>query len=147
MAQVTGGACVSEHAVYAVNGQDGRPVGKLRFSVDPEPRAWSDLLVIVADTENGRSWTFHLTASNGYSLNYLLPQDEAAFSESLRIFFFRKDAHGALKTVAIPQSGEPAPDALFTPTLGLELWYATNVDANRTHFPAEIWYRTACDEG
>lgn len=140
-----GAACLARDAVYAIAAPE-RDAGEARLAPLEHPQTYSDLGLVISDPANGRSWRFTFTASNGYSMNYILPDppDEIAFPNALHVFFFREDKAGRLVPVDIPQAGDVAPDALFMPELAVSLWYETSGEKNRTALRTGLWYRSSC---
>lgn len=131
--------CTGKSAHYTMPGADGF---ELTLELRPEPLAWSDLDVVLKTP--ARTFRFSLTASNGYSYNYAvqeepaLPADEGTDGEdgSQRIFFFTKD----LSLLELPQGKSPAPDLIFLPDLGGELWYSEP----REFLPIGVWRLKGC---
>ncbi|MCA0434480.1 MAG: hypothetical protein LCH46_14610 [Proteobacteria bacterium] len=125
--------CLGDGAVYRIDGAEGF---ELRFKKAAEPYAASDLEAVLVTPQ--RSLTFSMTASNGYSMNYLLPDEvKEGEEESFRLYGFDE----TLAAAELPQSGRPAPRYFFTPDLGLALWYA---GGQRQYLPAEMWRLQPC---
>lgn len=135
----TAADCKGKDARYAM---DGVTDFSLTLKERAEPMAWSDLDVVLKTP--ARTFRFSLTASNGYSYNYAvqeepaLPADEGTDGEdgSQRIFFFTKD----LSLLELPQGKSPAPDLIFLPDLGGELWYSEP----REFLPIGVWRLKGC---
>jgi hypothetical protein len=131
-------ACPAERAGYAL---DGDPDHRLDLDLAPHPNAWSALRLTLTTRSGPRHFTF--TASNGYSLTYLVPDPPAAGIDEadgsrppLEVYVFDR----GLKLLDLPQPGAPAPAFLFAPGLGPLLWYG----AGREELPLGIWRFAGC---
>lgn len=133
-------ACPAGLAVYN-NLED--PQFSLSFSKQQNPKAWSDIEISISGPNTNLH--YELTASNGYSRNYLVPLPEQTSepeSEGTKIDFFNKD----LKILDLPQSAEPAPEYLFSAELGVQLYYGTNGTDKPIIMPTGMWKLSGCAE-
>jgi hypothetical protein len=108
-----------------------------------EPKAWSDIEITITGPD--ANLRYELTASNGYSRNYLVPipllaQDDE--KEGANIVFFDKD----LKVLNLPQAGTPAPEYIFSADLGVQLYYSTNTTNKPVTIPTGMWKLSGCAE-
>lgn len=113
----------------------------LTFRPAAEPNAWSDLEATLKTPS--REYKFTLTASNGYSFNYLVPAwKDAPEDADFRIFLFDSE----FGTLDLPAKGAPAPVAILTPELGSWLYYgAINADSpQRDYLPVAMWRTEGC---
>jgi hypothetical protein len=131
-------SCKGLNAVY---GLDGEPHFELKLVKPKVHLAWSDLEVTLKTPT--RALRFTLTASNGYSFNYLvqeepkLPKSAGDDAGSFHIFFFDKK----LKTLELPQAKARAPDYIFAPDVGSALWYGMEP---REFMPMAMWRLKTC---
>lgn len=132
--------CTGANARYAMTGADGF---SLTLAPRPEPRAWSDLDVLLKTPT--RQFRFGLTASNGYSYNYAVQEepplpggdDVASGDASQRIYFF----DGKMDVTDLPQGKSPAPAMIFLPDFGGALWYGSDP---REFLPIAMWRLQGC---
>jgi hypothetical protein len=127
-------ACTAEHATYKLI-EDAR--FSLVFSNQKNPKAWSNIEATLKTPY--RQLHFEFTAANGYPMNYLELLDKVPKQDkSIDIAFFDH----ALKTLGLPEAGDPAPTFLFSPQLGLWLNYA-GLNPNE-YLPPGMWKLAAC---
>jgi hypothetical protein len=108
-------ACTSEFAEYR-SLEDKNFM--LSFAKQKNPKAWSNIQVTLKTPK--QKLDFEFTASNGYSIQYLvLLNDGIEDSEDNIVDFFDKK----LKIQLLPQVGHAAPEYVFAPKLGLWLNY------------------------
>ena len=111
----------------------------LTFRPAKEPNAWSDLEVTVKTPS--QEFKFSMTASNGYSFNYLVPSWKDAPEDSeFRLFFYGKD----YKSLELPNKGSPAPEAIFTPDVGPMIYY-TKAMKVQEFLPPDMWRIGKCE--
>ena len=130
--------CTIEQVTYTQTEAEGFT---LTFRPAKEPNAWSNLEATLKTPT--REFKFSMTASNGYSFNYLVPSwpgvsDDTSFS----VHLYDKD----FKTLELPNKGVPAPVAILTPELGTWLYYSENT-ANpdiQEFLPADMWRPGTC---
>ncbi len=113
----------------------------LSFRPAAEPNAWSNLEATLKTPT--REFKYSMTASNGYSFNYLVPSwKDAPEDASYHIFLFDKD----FKTLELPNKGVAAPAAILTPEIGVGLYYGdinTN-SAVQEFLPTDMWRAEGC---
>ncbi len=113
----------------------------LTFRPATEPNAWSDLEATLKTPT--REFKFSMTASNGYSFNYLVPSWKDAPEDSeFHIHFYDKD----FKTLGLPNKSGATPAAILTPELGSWLYYG-DINANNSsqeYLPADMWRAEKC---
>lgn len=134
--------CMGKNARYTIDGADAG--FGLVLTPRPQPLAWSDLDVVL--TTPKQKYRFSLTASNGYSYNYAVQEEPVISAEqtdtgnddNLRIYFFDT----GMNIEDLPQSDQPAPDAIFMPDFGATLWYDTEP---RQYLPIGMWRLQGCD--
>lgn len=132
--------CTGAGAHYTIAGGDGF---ELILEKAKEPMAWSDLDVFLKTPT--RTFRYSLTASNGYSYNYLVQEDprlpasedDGSDAGSYRVFLFSKD----MAVLDLPQAAAPAPDFIFIPDLGGALWYGSEP---REFLPTAMWRLKDC---
>jgi hypothetical protein len=133
-------ACPAGLAIYQ-NLEDTQ--FSLYFSKQQNPKAWSDIEIrVVGPNINLR---FELTASNGYSRNYLVPlplKTADPESESTKIDFFDQN----LKILNLPQATKVAPQYIFSADLGLQLYYSSNGTESPITMPTGMWKLSGCAE-
>ena len=126
--------CLTDGATYRIDGAEGF---ELILQKAAEPSAASDMEATLVTPL--LRMEFSLTASNGYSFNYLLPKVvKEGEEDSFRLYGFDK----ALKPTELPQSGQSASRYYFTPELGSALWYSSE----RQYLPPEMWRLQDCAE-
>jgi hypothetical protein len=131
-------SCKGLNARYTVPGAKGF---ELKLEKAKETRAWSDLDVTVKTPSH--AFRFSLTASNGYSYNYLvqedpkLPSDADSDAGSYRIFLFDKSAN----ILELPNAKSKAPAMIFVPDLGGALYYGSET---REFVPTAMWRLKGC---
>ncbi len=133
-------ACTAERARYVMDGDANH---RLEFSTAKARNAWSALVVTLSAKTGDRRFAF--TASNGYSFNYLVPEDptdKAADEASLRIFFFGQ----RLEPLDIPTAGDTPPAYIFAPDLGPLLWYGPQ-GGGSDYLPIGMWRFAGCRSG
>ena len=128
--------CNGVNAKYEIDGAVGF---ELKFVAAKDPMAWSDLEAEL--TTPLRKFTYSLTASNGYSINYLVrkepQQDSTQDEQSYAIHGFDEN----LGTVGLPQTTKPAPKFILTPEIGSSLWYGQE---QREYLPLAMWRLKSC---
>lgn len=130
--------CSIDKAVYTVKNPDAEGFS-LTFRPAVEPNAWSDLQATL--TTPSREYKFSLTASNGYSYNYLVPAwKDAPEDADFHLFLFDKD----LAVLDLPAKGKPAAHAILTPELGSWLYYGAEGET-RDFLPVGMWTLAKCD--
>ena len=154
--------CVAENAIYTIYGEENF---RIRFTKLPQPSVYSDIALVVEDRENDVQYPFRMIATNGYSLNYLifdeeltkkLPAGVESFIKNLKemnlhVFFFSDvqtdSKEGSRIDVSdIPGSTNKAPDKLFLPELGVNIWYSVEKFDERVSIVTEIWHLTGCSK-
>jgi hypothetical protein len=111
----------------------------LTFRPAAEPNAYSNLEATLKTPT--REFKFSMTASNGYSFNYLVPSwPDAPDDPSFHIFLYDKN----FATLGLPNKGVAVPEAILTPELGSWLWYGGDVDTPREFLPADMWRAEGC---
>lgn len=138
--------CPAKGAVYTIEDPEtGEPAAHARLFEREHPGAWSGLGLEVTDIATSRSWSFSFTASNGYSVDYLVPDEGVeGLEEASQVVFLARQADGRLRRAPIPQTHDPAPEAFLVPRLGVEIWYGTSVSSDRSYLPLDVWHRTGC---
>jgi hypothetical protein len=134
--------CPAGGAVYRQEGTD-------RFTLTLErlehASAWSDVGAVIADRTTGDRWSFGLTASNGYSMDYLVPEFGPEERDALEVFFFAsEEGYAGPVRMPLPMSEGPAPDLVFIPRIGTTFWYDM---PERIDMPTEMWVRVGCVGG
>jgi len=138
----TAAECQLGAAVYEpINSNDA----VIRF-VPAEHSMYVDYDMRLEFPETGRVETFYFTYSNGYSRHYAILElpgvdDEPARSDlpSSTIQMFDENLL-AVESMAI---GDPAPELIILPDLGVELWYG-RPDGDRDNIPPEGLWRARC---
>jgi hypothetical protein len=122
-----------ELTIKAVSGEDPRyPLG-----------------VVLTQPSQGRSWQFEVTASNGYSSEYLVARFKG-LEDSLKFFFIEKsDLKVRVQLMWMPKPQAEAPIGLLIPELGPSMHYSSNLDPSiadgeRVTIPTEIWMLSKC---
>lgn len=131
--------CTIEQVTYTQPNAEGYT---LTFRPSTNPNAWSNLEVTLKTPT--REFKYSMTASNGYSSNYLVAVDGGEKEEaSYHIHLYDKD----FKTLDLPNNGVPAPEAILTPEIGQGLYYAdiNNNNASKEFLPADMWRRGKCE--
>lgn len=127
--------CTIEKATYTQPNAEGF---SLTFRPATEPNAWSDLEATL--TTPTREFKFSMTASNGYSFNYLVPTWKGAPEDTdFHLFLYGKD----FATLELPNKGKPAPVAILAPDLGPLLYYSEAMKVQE-YIPPEMWRITKC---
>ena len=132
--------CTGKSAHYTMPGADGF---ELTLELRPEPLAWSDLDVVLKTP--ARKYRYSLTASNGYSYNYMAQEEppldpdatESGDAGSFRMYPF----DDKLTPLDLPQSAKPAPAYIFVPDLCGALWYGIEP---REFLPIDMWRLKDC---
>ena len=126
--------CPMESATYIQRNAEGF---SLVFRPAAEPNAWSDLEATLKTPS--KEFKFSLTASNGYSFNYLVPSWQGAPEDSeFHLFLFDAD----LNTLELPAKGKPAAHAILTPEIGSWLNYGENTGGD--YLPVGMWTVGSC---
>lgn len=113
----------------------------LTFRPAAEPNAWSNLEATLKTPT--REFKFSMTASNGYSFNYLVPSWKGAPEDTdYHLFLFDKD----FKTLELPNKDVTAPAAILTPELGVWLYYGdiNTSNAAQEYLPTDMWRSGGC---
>jgi hypothetical protein len=127
-------ACNSEMAHYQ-NSED--KAFKISFSKQKDPKSWSGVLLTMNTPH--RKLEFEFTASNGYEVQSLVLLTKGIEQNGdLAVHFFDKN----LKSMGLPQVGEPAPAYLFSPQLGLWFWYSGL--SPQEYIPPAMWKLMPC---
>ncbi|MCI5078564.1 hypothetical protein [Oricola sp.] len=134
--------CAAEDGIYKMGFADD---AMLLMNPLAEPTAHSDLGIEISIEGHDGPFNFSLTASNGYSNVYAIPDADTALEDGLMVFFFEEKS-GRLMAYPddIPSAGKPAPDAIFLPELGSALWYGTNGTDNPVMITTGVWYLDDC---
>ena len=112
----------------------------LTFRPAKEPNAWSDLEATLKTPS--KDFKFTLTASNGYSFNYMVPAWENPPDDvQFHLFLFDRD----LNTLDLPAKGKPAAHAILAPELGSWLHYGDNGSGGGEYLPVGMWTIGTCD--
>lgn len=128
--------CTIEKATYTQPNAEGF---SLTFRPASEPNAWSNLEATLKTPT--REFKFSMTASNGYSFNYLVPAwKDAPLEADFRLFLYGKD----FASLELPNKGTPAPIAILAPDLGPLLYYSEAMKVQE-YIPPEMWRMTSCD--
>ncbi len=127
-------ACNAEYADYR---SLEAPEFKLSFAKQKHPRSWSNIQLTL--TTPKQKLDFELTASNGYSMQYLVLLTKGAKdSDDNIVDFFDKN----LKDTLLPQAGDVAPAYVFAPNLGLWLHYTNTPE--REYLPRGLFKFDHC---
>lgn len=140
LAPTAANACSGNVVHYTMDGAEGF---ELRLEKAKVPLAWSDFDLFLKTPT--RVFRYSLTASNGYSYNYIAQEEPALPAEaveegedhSYRIYLF--DAK--MNVGDLPQTGNPAPDFIFIPDLGGALYYGSEP---REFLPIAMWRLKDC---
>jgi opacity protein-like surface antigen len=128
--------CAIEKATYTQPNAEGF---SLTFRPAAEPNAWSDLEATLKTPT--REFKFSMTASNGYSFNYLVPSWKGAPEDTdFHVFLYGQD----FASLELPNKGKPAPVAILAPELGAFLYYTEAMNVQE-YIPPEMWRMTKCD--
>jgi hypothetical protein len=113
--------CLAEKATYvSLEDKDFT----LTFAKQNNPKSWSNIQTTLKTPL--RSYDFEFTASNGYSMQYMVLLTKGANqNENIAVDFFDKN----LNNLLLPQAGEAAPEFVFSSQLGLWLNYTNKTDA------------------
>jgi hypothetical protein len=130
-------ACPADLAVYShmERGDVSASLSKMQ-----SPKSWSDIQFSI--NTPSKSYDYEFTASNGYSMQYLVPLPEVAEddeSEGLSVTFFDEK----LKVLELPQSGQPAPAYIFAPKVGAVIYYGSET---QEFVPIGMWKLSGCAE-
>ncbi len=110
----------------------------LTFRPASEPNSWSDLEATVKTPT--REFKFSMTASNGYSLNYMVPGwKDAPGDADFHLFLYDKN----FTTLELPNKGSPAPEAILTPDMGPMVYYS-EPEKVQEFLPSEMWRLGKC---
>jgi hypothetical protein len=127
--------CTIDKATYTQPNAEGF---SLTFRPAAEPNAWSDLEATLRTPT--REFKFSMTASNGYSFNYLVPSwKDAPLEADFRLFLYGQD----FASLELPNKGKLAPVAILAPDLGPLLYYSESMKV-REYIPPEMWRMTKC---
>jgi hypothetical protein len=128
--------CPADLAIYSMAEADGFSIN---FSKQKHPKAWSNVqATLVTPT---RHFDFEFTASNGYSINYMVILTKGIkIKQDLPIMFLDKD----LKDLGLPEAGKAAPQYLIAAELGPWLYYAGF--KHQEYIPAGVWRISGCQE-
>jgi hypothetical protein len=114
-------ACNAEKATY-VSLEDADFT--LSFATQKSPKSWSNIQTTLKTPLH--SYDFEFTASNGYSMQYMVLLTKGVKqNENVVVDFFDKNMNNLL----LPQAGDAAPEFVFSSQLGLWLNYANKKDA------------------
>ena len=128
--------CTIEKATYTQPNAEGF---SLTFRPATEPNAWSDLQATVKTPS--QEFKFSMTASNGYSFNYMVPSWKDAPKDSdFHLFLYDKN----FATLELPNKGSPAPEAILTPDVGPMIYY-TEAMKVQEFLPPEMWRMGKCE--
>lgn len=128
--------CAIDKATYIQANAQGFT---LTFRPTKEPNAWSDLEATVKTPT--QEFKFSMTASNGYSFNYLVPSWQGAPEDSnFHLFLFGKD----FVPLDLPNKGSPAPEAILAPDVGPMIYY-TEAMKVQEFLPPEVWRIGKCE--
>jgi hypothetical protein len=127
-------ACNAEKAVYHhLEEKDF----SITFSQQKHPKSWSNILATLHLPS--RKLDFEFTASNGYEiLSMVLLTKGVKQERDIAISFLDRN----LKSLQLPNAGEPAPEYLFTPELGLWLYYSGLEP--QEYIPPGMWKLDRC---
>lgn len=126
--------CPGELAVYKMPEAKGFSI---RFSKQKHPKAWSNIQATL--TTPTREFDFEFTASNGYSLNYMVILTKGIkIDQDLPILLLDKN----LKALGLPEVGQTAPEYLIASALGPWLYYAGF--EHQEYIPSGVWKLTSC---
>jgi hypothetical protein len=109
-------ACNSEFAEYR-SLEDKSFI--LSFTKQKNPKAWSNIQATLKTPK--QKLDFEFTASNGYSMQYLVLLNEGIKDPEDNIVEF---LNRKFRVQLLPQAGDAAPEYIFAPKLGLWLNYA-----------------------
>ena len=129
------GECSVDQVTYVQPEAEGFT---LSFRPGTEKKGLSDLGATLQTPT--QVFKFSLTASNGYSFNYLVPEwTDAPDDTSFRLFTF----DSAFNSLEMPFGGAPAPEAILTPELGVWLYYSES--GVREYLPPHMWRVKSCN--
>ncbi len=128
--------CTIEKTTYTQPNAEGF---SLTFRPASEPNAWSNLEATLKTPT--REFKFSMTASNGYSFNYLVPAwKNAPLEANFRLFLYGKD----FASLELPSKGTHAPIAILAPDLGPLLYYSEAIQVQE-YIPPEMWRIGKCE--
>ena len=128
--------CPAELAIYKHNESKDFSI---TFSKQKDPKAWSNLQATMKTPS--RHFDFEFTASNGYSINYMVILTKGIkIEQDLPVLFLDHK----LKSLDLPQAGNPAPEFIIASELGPWLYYAGF--KKQEFIPTGIWKLGGCQK-
>jgi hypothetical protein len=129
-------ACTAENAVYKHIVDE---TFSMSLSKQNNPKAWSNIQTTLQTPS--RRLDFEFTTSNGYEMQYLVLLTKGVDQKRDIVVSFL-DTN--LKSQMLPQAGEPAPEYIFTPDLGLWLYYSKLEPQD--YIPPGMWKFSSCNK-
>jgi hypothetical protein len=128
--------CKGLNAAYVMKDAEGFSFKLVKAK---EALAWSDLEAVLTTPTRRIEFTF--TASNGYSINYMVRKEASVAPDDNESSYPFNSFDVNLNILDLPQSTNAAPVTIFAPELGSMLWYGNEA---REYLPIGMWRLKSC---